>query len=56
MNYLILYNPLGVSFITLTLLQEQVSNKETYMLTPQENEEVKNQVQELLDKGLVREI
>jgi hypothetical protein len=30
-------------------------NKETYRLTPQENEEVKNQVQELLDKGLVRE-
>jgi hypothetical protein len=25
------------------------------MLTPRENEEVKNQVQELLDKGLVRE-
>jgi hypothetical protein len=30
-------------------------NKETYRLTPQENEEVKNQVQEKLDKGLVRE-
>jgi hypothetical protein len=30
-------------------------NKETYRLTPQENEEVKNKVQELLDKGLVRE-
>jgi hypothetical protein len=30
-------------------------NKEAYRLTPQENEEVKNQVQELLDKGLVRE-
>ena len=26
-----------------------------YRLTPRENEEVKNQVQELLDKGLVRE-
>jgi hypothetical protein len=30
-------------------------NKATYRLTPQENEEVKRQVQELLDKGLVRE-
>jgi hypothetical protein len=31
------------------------SNKSAYRLTPQENEEVKRQVQELLDKGLVRE-
>jgi hypothetical protein len=31
-------------------------NKATYRLTPQENEEVKRQVQDLLDKGLVREI
>jgi hypothetical protein len=30
-------------------------NKEAYRLTPQENEEVKRQVQDLLDKGLVRE-
>jgi hypothetical protein len=30
-------------------------NKVAYTLTPQENEEVKRQVQELLDKGLVRE-
>jgi hypothetical protein len=30
-------------------------NKSTYRLTPQENEEVKRQVQDLLDKGLVRE-
>jgi hypothetical protein len=30
-------------------------NKATYILTPQENEEVKRQVHELLDKGLVRE-
>jgi hypothetical protein len=30
-------------------------NKATYRLTPRENEEVKNQVQELLDKGLIRE-
>ena len=30
-------------------------NTSAYRLTPQENEEVKKQVQELLDKGLVRE-
>jgi hypothetical protein len=30
-------------------------NKAAYRLTPQENEEVKNQVEELLDKGLVSE-
>jgi hypothetical protein len=30
-------------------------NKSAYRLTPQENEEVRKQVQELLDKGLVRE-
>jgi hypothetical protein len=30
-------------------------NKATYILTPQENEEVRRQVQELLEKGLVRE-
>ena len=30
-------------------------NKETYRLTSQENEEVKRQVQDLMDKGLVRE-
>jgi hypothetical protein len=29
-------------------------NKETYRLTPQENEEVKRQVQDLMDKGLIR--
>jgi hypothetical protein len=34
---------------------ESIPNKATYRLTPRENEEVKNQVQELLDKGLVRE-
>jgi hypothetical protein len=31
-------------------------NKAVYRLMPQENEEVKRQVQDLLDKGLVREI
>ena len=30
-------------------------NKAAYRLTPQEKEEVKRQVQDLLDKGLVRE-
>jgi hypothetical protein len=30
-------------------------NKGVYILTPQENEEVKRQVQDLMDKGLVRE-
>jgi hypothetical protein len=30
-------------------------NKATYQLTPRENEEVKKQVHDLLDKGLVRE-
>jgi hypothetical protein len=34
---------------------ENLPNKEAYRLTPQENEEVKRQVQDLLDKGLVRE-
>jgi hypothetical protein len=32
-----------------------LSNKATYKLTPQENEEVKEKFQELLDKGLIRE-
>jgi hypothetical protein len=38
------------------ILGASLPNKEDYRLTPRENEEVKNQVQELLDKGLVREI
>jgi hypothetical protein len=32
-----------------------LSNKAAYKLTPQENEEVKREVQDLLDKGLARE-
>jgi hypothetical protein len=35
---------------------EILPNKEVYRLTLQENEEVKNQVQELMEKGLIREI
>jgi hypothetical protein len=38
------------------ILRASLPNKESYRLAPRENEEVKNQVQELLDKGLVREI
>ena len=34
---------------------ESLPNKVVYRMTPRENEEVKNQVQELLDNGLVRE-
>jgi hypothetical protein len=37
------------------ILGESFLNKEAYRLTPQENEEVKNQVQELLAKGFIRE-
>jgi hypothetical protein len=37
------------------ILGASLLNKATYRLTPQENEEVKRQVQDLLDKGLVRE-
>jgi hypothetical protein len=37
------------------ILGASLSNKAAYRLTPQENEEVKKQVEELLDKGLVRE-
>jgi hypothetical protein len=38
------------------ILGASLPKKEAYRLTPRENEEVKNQVQVLLDKGLVREI
>jgi hypothetical protein len=34
---------------------EILPNKAAYRLTPRENEEVKNQVRELLEKGLVTE-
>ncbi|MGN2393610.1 hypothetical protein, partial [Pelomicrobium sp. G1] len=34
--------------------EEILPNKEIYILTPQENEEVKRQVQYLLDKGWSR--
>jgi hypothetical protein len=38
------------------ILGEIFPNKETYRLAPQENEKVKKQVQDLMDKGLIREI
>ena len=38
------------------ILGASLPNKESYRLTHQENEEVKIQVQDLMDKGLVREI
>jgi hypothetical protein len=37
------------------ILRASFPNKATYRLTSQVNEEVKRQVQDLLDKGLVRE-
>jgi hypothetical protein len=37
------------------ILGASLPKKVAYRLTPQENEEVKRQVQDLLDKGLVRE-
>jgi hypothetical protein len=36
--------------------EESFPNNVVYRLTPQENEEVKDKLQELLDKGLIREI
>jgi hypothetical protein len=38
------------------ILGASLPNKIAYRLTPRENEEVKNKFQELLDKGLVKEI
>jgi len=37
------------------ILGASLSNKAAYRLTPQENAEVARQVQELMDKGLIRE-
>jgi hypothetical protein len=37
------------------ILGTDLSNKEAYRMTPKENEEIKNQVQEFLDKGLIEE-
>lgn len=34
---------------------ESLPNKVSYRMTPRENEEIKNQVQKLLDKGLIKE-
>ena len=36
------------------ILGATLPNKATYILTPQENEEIKQHVQELLEKGLVK--
>ena len=36
------------------ILGASLPNKEAYRLTPQENEEIKQKVQEILDKGLVK--
>jgi hypothetical protein len=46
----------SISHHTDLILGESLPNKATYRLAPQENEEVKRQVQDLMDKGLVREI
>ena len=35
------------------ILGASLPNKEAYRLTPQENEEIRNKVQGLLDKGLI---
>jgi hypothetical protein len=48
--------PIGSIIHHIELIPEaSLPNKAVYRLTPRENEEVRNQVQELLDKGLVRE-
>jgi hypothetical protein len=35
--------------------RESFPNKETYMMIPKENVDIRNQVHELLDKGLIKE-
>ena len=35
---------------------ESLPNKDAYRMTPHENEKIRKQVQEFLDKGLIREI
>ena len=37
------------------ILGANFPNKAAYRMTPTENEEIRKQVQELLDKGLIRE-
>ena len=37
------------------ILGSNLPNKAAYRMTPQENEEIRNQVQELLDKRLIKE-
>jgi hypothetical protein len=47
--------PIRIISHHIELIPEAIlSNKEAYRLTPKENEEVKRQVQDLMDKGLVR--
>jgi hypothetical protein len=49
--------PIRIIIHHIDLIQwESLPNKVAYILTPQETEEVKNQVRDLLDKGLVKEI
>jgi hypothetical protein len=49
--------PIGIIIHHIELIPgANLPNNETYRLTPQENEEVKKQVQDLMDKGLIREI
>ena len=38
------------------ILGVSLPNKVAYRMTPRENKDIKNQVQELLDKGIVKEI
>ena len=44
-----------VSYHIDLILGASLPNKVSYMMTPIENEEIRKQVQELVDKGLVRE-
>jgi hypothetical protein len=37
------------------IIGANLPNKASYLMTPQDNEEIINQVQDFLDKGLVRE-
>lgn len=45
----------SVSHHIALILGASLPNKATYRMTPKENEEIRKQVQELLDKRLIRE-